>query len=121
MATRMTPNLDCGPRRHVGFRPIGGTSQLSGSDGVRLRPIGGINQIAGSSTWYQAKCGCSSLRLNHRPNIGIWVAAVFGAVCLMDCRMHVVVRLLEGDVPFNPASLNPTLMPLQRPPEPDCR
>jgi hypothetical protein len=49
------------------------------------------------STWYQAKGGCSSLRLNHGSDIRICVAAVFGAVCLMDCRVQVVVGLLEGD------------------------
>jgi hypothetical protein len=56
------------------------------------------------STWNQAKCGCSSLRLNHGSDIRLWVAAVFGAVCLMDCRVQVVVGLLEGDIAFDPAS-----------------
>ena len=38
-----------------------------------------------------AQCGIRrnvaavALRLNHGSDIRIWVAAVFGAVCLMDC------------------------------------
>jgi hypothetical protein len=39
----------------------------------------------------------------------------------MDCRVQVVVGLLEGDIAFDPASDNPTLVPLRRPAEPRCR
>jgi hypothetical protein len=64
------------------------------------------------STWSEPECCRGGVRVDHRLNVRVAVAAVLGAVHLVDRGMDAVVGFGEGDVAFDAAGLDAALVPL---------